>query len=272
MCYLIQSLVAFEESKRSNAAAADVLRELDELWYHLLLSEEVNRLKRDAVLNIDFLMSSVRCASVHFLKSILELVSGNVVDFEVELMHNMLKHCIHSVSLDTNQLATEILMWLKPFSSSPCVLSSATTSPTSFSATLKTFDSEEIQSKTLFIDRLIQETRGWCLKLSHPFLVPTNAWLHLPLPNQFKVITCPWATTGRAVLTRDSQNMIACSGTNWYLFHLASRTLKKSFQGIQVFLCQYLFLCWRFLPLLLIASCEIYKSSLFSSQYYLFFR
>jgi hypothetical protein len=227
-----QSLVAFEDSKKSNAAAADVLRELDELWLHLLLSEEVNRLKRDAVLNIDFLMSCVKCASVHFLKSVLELVSGNVVDFEVELMHNMIKHCVHSVSLDTNQLATEMLMWLKPFSSSPSVLSSTTTSPTTFNATLKSFDSEEIQSKTLFIDRLIQETRTWCLRLSFPFLVPTNTWLHLPLPNQIRVITCPWITTGRAVLTKDSQNIIASTGTNWYVFHLASRTLKKSFQGM----------------------------------------
>lgn len=36
---------------------SDVLRELDELWFHLMMSGNLKHLKRDAVLSIDFLMN-----------------------------------------------------------------------------------------------------------------------------------------------------------------------------------------------------------------------
>ena len=37
-----------------------MLRELDEVWFHLMMSGNINHLKRDAVLSIDFLMNGER--------------------------------------------------------------------------------------------------------------------------------------------------------------------------------------------------------------------
>lgn len=42
---------------RGTQEHSDVLRELDELWLHLMLSGSMKQLKRDAVLSIDFLMN-----------------------------------------------------------------------------------------------------------------------------------------------------------------------------------------------------------------------
>lgn len=127
-------------------------------------------------------------------------------------------------------------MWLQPFSSfsssSSCLdAGSTTTSPTTFSALISGLSDQELQSRTLFLDRLLHETRTWCLNQSVPILVPINSWLHLPLPSQVRTITLSWKNSARALLTPDSQHIIACSGSQFFLYHLASRRLKQSFQG-----------------------------------------
>ena len=204
---------------------------MDELWFHLLESHDINKLKRDAVLSIDFLMACVSAASIHYLKCILELVTGHILDFEVELLINMLKHSTATVLLDPNQLATEIILWLKPFTTTPNTLPSPITSPTTLNKTLESLTQADMQCKTIFLDKLIIEARSWALRRAVPFLVPTNTWLKLPLPQQMRIITCPWTAVGRAVISKDNQHLIACTGENWHIFHLASRTLKETFEG-----------------------------------------
>lgn len=209
----------------------DVYREMDELWYHLLESNDINRLKRDAVLSIDFLMSCVLAASIYYLKVILELVTGHILDFEIELLINMLKHSTSTLLLDPSQLATEIILWLKSFTTTPNTLPSPITSPTTLNRTLESLTQADMQCKTIFLDKLVTEARSWSLRRPNAFLVPTNTWLKLPLPQQMRIITCPWTAVGRAVISKDNQNVIACTGEHWQIFHLASRTLKYTFEG-----------------------------------------
>ena len=209
----------------------DVLRELDELWFHLLESQDINKLKKDAVLSIDFLMASVSTASIYYLKCILELVTGHILDFEVELLINMLKHSTATVLLDANQLATEIILWLKPFTTTPSTLPSPITSPSTLDRTLESLTAADMQCKTIFLDKLVVDARSWSLRRSIPFLVPTNTWLKLPLPLQTRIITCPWTAVARGVISKDNQNLIACTGSKWHIFHLASRTLTQTFEG-----------------------------------------
>ncbi|GIY81454.1 WD repeat-containing protein 55 homolog [Caerostris extrusa] len=62
---------------------SDMLREIDELWCHLMLSGQSN----DSVM----------------------------LDWEVELLYCMTKQSVDVLSQDPSQLATEIINWLKPF-------------------------------------------------------------------------------------------------------------------------------------------------------------
>lgn len=93
------------------------MRELDELWNHLVLAGDLHNLKTFTVLNIDFLMSCVMNASISYLRSILELIRGLYFDWEIELLFNMSKNCITVVSQEPVQLSIELLIWLKQFSS-----------------------------------------------------------------------------------------------------------------------------------------------------------
>ena len=72
----------------------------------------------------------------------------------------------------------------------------------------------------------MQEARAWCERQSTPFLLPRNAWLQLPLPTQVRAFSLPWSQTARALLTPDSQHLVACSGARSFLFHLPSRSLR----------------------------------------------
>ena len=102
---------------RSREECCNLLREMDELWYHLLKSGDALKLKAYALFNVDFLTAAVSCATISYLRSILELARGSVLDYEIELLYTMTKHSVSVVTSDPEQLATEILIWLRPFSS-----------------------------------------------------------------------------------------------------------------------------------------------------------
>ncbi|XP_076315718.1 NACHT and WD repeat domain-containing protein 2-like [Tachypleus tridentatus] len=107
-------LLDVAKGKRKDTSS-DLLREIDELWYHLLLSGDYKKLKRDAICNFEFLLSAVRGASIGYLRNILEFVRCQFLDWEVELLYNMTKQSVDVLSQDPQQLATEILNWLRPF-------------------------------------------------------------------------------------------------------------------------------------------------------------
>lgn len=163
---------------------------MDELWYQLLQSGDIIKLKASALFNSDFLIASVTCATISYLRSILELVRGSILDYEIELLYTMTKHSVQVVTADPDQLATEILMWLPPFSTnqyatvSPTLADRNVQSPSEFVAAVSAMPRSEVLAKTLFIDKLLVDTRLACLKKSCPFLIPTNSWLSLPTASQ----------------------------------------------------------------------------------------
>lgn len=197
---------------------ADLVREADELWYHLLMSEDRVKLKQHAILNIDFLMTIVKGVSISYLRSILDLVRSQILDWDIELLYNMTKQSVHVVSQDTNQLASEILLWIKPF----CC-------PGTTNDSVISENSAQNQNSCLNI--FINETYKWCNSLSSPMLIPSNSWLNLPLPPQVAVITCPWSSITRAVSTPDSQNLVACEGKMLHFYNIPSKLNLKSIEG-----------------------------------------
>jgi len=160
-------------------------------------------------------MTAVRSSSISYLRSMLELVKNQILDWEIELFYNMTKHAVSIVFLNTDQLATEILNWLKPFASIP------TTSST---------DSRPFTIKYQFINNLVKDTFAWCNNHNSPFFIPITSWLHLSLPMQVSVISCP-RNISRAVITLDLQNLIFCDQNCLHFFNLPSKSIFKTLKG-----------------------------------------
>ncbi|GFU76209.1 NACHT domain-and WD repeat-containing protein 1 [Trichonephila clavipes] len=212
----------------------DILREIDELWFHLLRSGDRKKLKDRIVCNFDFLQCAVSGASVSYVRSLLELVKCHLVgrvqiwnqphesmspicqqetvvgaqpeilDWEVELLSAVTKQAVDVLSQDPSQLATELLNWLKPF--------------------IDISDSTSVRN-------LVNSALKFCNKSVHPRLVPTNSWLTLSLPPQVASMTVPHTIT-HSVTTPDSQHVMCASNQKEInMFHLPSKNHVRTFQG-----------------------------------------
>ena len=83
----------------------------------------------------------------------------------------------------------------------------------------------------LYIEPLVSQCMEWCDSYNHPILVPLTTWLdniHTPcvdtianLPN----LTC-------AELLPNGQHVLIGSGNKVLMYHIASKRLVKSFQGL----------------------------------------
>ncbi|GFQ84414.1 NACHT domain- and WD repeat-containing protein 1 [Trichonephila clavata] len=182
----------------------DILREIDELWFHLLRSGDRKKLKDRVVCNFDFLQCAVSGASVSYVRSLLELVKCHILDWEVELLSAVTKQAVDVLSQDPSQLATELLNWLKPF--------------------IDISDSTSVRN-------LVNSALKFCNKSIHPRLVPTNSWLTLSLPPQVASMTVPHTIT-HSVTTPDSQHVMCASNQKEInMFHLPSKNHVRTFQG-----------------------------------------
>ncbi|GIX91183.1 NACHT domain- and WD repeat-containing protein 1 [Caerostris extrusa] len=182
----------------------DILREMDEMWFHLLRSGDHKKLKDQVICNFDFLQCAVSGASVSYVRSLLELVKCHILDWEVELLSAVTKQAVDVLSQDPSQLATELLNWLKPF--------------TDIS------DSPSVKG-------LVASALKFCNKFTQPRLIPTNSWLTLSLPSQVTSMTVPHTIT-HSVTTPDSQHVLCASNEKEInMFHLPSKNLTRTFKG-----------------------------------------
>lgn len=249
----------------------DIMREMDELWLHLVHAADLHKLKTFTVLNIDFLMACVQNASISYLRSILELIRGLFFDWEIELLYNMSKQCITVVSQEPVQFAVELLIWLKQFSSigpqnlslvkdhkesprhlasqakhlernlsvggsSPTHLASQTSSSLHSANTggsLKDKQPAAVQPvRSSLLDNLISSTLAWCVhNTAAPLLVPLNTWLNLSLPSQVTAVSLKQSAISNAVLSENKQNLIFSQGKQLFIFHLATKELVRTIDG-----------------------------------------
>ncbi|GFW24024.1 NACHT domain-and WD repeat-containing protein 1 [Trichonephila clavipes] len=126
-----------------------------------------------------------------------------MLDWEVELLYSMTKQSVDVLSQDPQQLATEIINWLRPF----------------------------LNGTTKIMDQLVTHAREWCNNNIIPLLVPQNNWLNLALPPQVTMMTCSQPIT-HMISTPDSQHVMGCSQeTNIEMYHLPSRNLVRVLTG-----------------------------------------
>lgn len=165
-------------------------------------------------------MTIVKGVSISYLRSILDVLRNHILDWEIELLYNVTKQSVHVVSQDANQLADEILVWLKPFATPQ-----------------NAFNESNICEYATHSDRdcnlnaLVSETYNWCNALQTPILIALNSWLNLPLPPQVATITCPWNSITRAVSTFHSQFLIACEGKMLHFYNIPAKSLFKTIEG-----------------------------------------
>ncbi|CAL1289348.1 unnamed protein product [Larinioides sclopetarius] len=182
----------------------DILREIDELWFHRLRSGDRKKLKEQVICNFDFLQCAVSGASVSYIRSLLELVKCHILDWEVELLSAVTKQAVDVLSQDPAQLATELLNWLKPFTD---------------------------VSDSAAVKNLVTSALKFCNKSTQPRLVPINSWLTLSLPPQVTSMTAPHTIT-HSVTTPDSQHVMCASDQKEInMFHLPSKNLVRTFKG-----------------------------------------
>jgi hypothetical protein len=224
-------------------SSADLMREMDELWYHLTQAGELDKLKKKALLNIKFLMATVHHASISYLRSVLELIRAHFLDWELEVLLLLTKNCMALVSQQPDQLAVELLAWLRPFCSHLPKIQSRVPGPAG-DLLLDVTDSGETQrlspllvgeypvAGSLLLDKLMRKTWRWCIhKTNAPLLVPLSSWLHLQLPTQVTSLQLPFGSCTNALLTHDRQHLI-CSQANYlHVMHLPSKQLLRTIEG-----------------------------------------
>lgn len=236
------------------------VREADELWYHLLYSGNKEQLKSYALLNIKFLMTIVEGVSVCYLKCILDAVRSQILDWDIELLYGMLKQSVHVITQDPSQLPVEALLWLVPFVCAPnasvslyqvinhvgnnsnnssIAAPSATTSrplPANSTHSQVTTNSCGPESCTAnpssYLQEFLRQSYKTCMEFRKSLLCPNNVWLNLPIPPQVTMITSPWQSITRAVTTPDGQTLIVAVAKMLHFFHLPTKTVLKSLDGM----------------------------------------
>ncbi|XP_040062194.2 NACHT domain- and WD repeat-containing protein 1 [Ixodes scapularis] len=198
---------AFDDSNKSKRKEdwSDLLREVDELWNHLFQSGDVKRLNQDAVCNFEFLLSAVRGASISYVRSVLEIVRAQLLDWEIELLYNMTKQSVDVLSQDPQQLATEILNWLRPYADG--------------------------NSKVL--EDLVSQANSWCNQAKTPLLVPLTSWLSLTLPPQVTSMSLP-SPLKHLVAVPDSQHVFCTTEADnrvISMYHVTSKKLVRQLSG-----------------------------------------
>lgn len=187
-------------------------------------------------MNIRFLNVIVQSVSVCYLRCVLDAIRSRILDWDIEQLYSMLKQSVHVVTQDAYQLPVEILSWLAAFVA-PATLSLSHLSekidshPKKQRTSSSSQSFSKIQSSNFLFDLLQQCYAKIQENSSRPMLYPLNIWLNLPVPPQLTMITTPWNSITRAVSTSNSQHLIVCEGRIIHFFHLATKSLVKSFEG-----------------------------------------
>ena len=86
------------------------LRKLSELPYHLLHSGQLDKVKEEALCNMEFLLAKLRGTSLEIvLDDFSTYLEARPTDGDVQLVHETLRLATHALSLDSKQLPTQLI-------------------------------------------------------------------------------------------------------------------------------------------------------------------
>ncbi len=84
-------------------------RRLSELWYHLMNSGDIQRLKESTLFNFEYLLAKCHGNSIYNLLNDLDIVLRRILDPDIILLNLFLKRCAATLHQDPLRLAPEIL-------------------------------------------------------------------------------------------------------------------------------------------------------------------
>jgi hypothetical protein len=88
-------------------------RRLGELWYQLMHSGDIDRLKEYTLCCFEYLLSKIHGLSIDQLLWELDIICSNILDADVLLVQETLKNLVHIISDDPLLLAGEVILRLK---------------------------------------------------------------------------------------------------------------------------------------------------------------
>jgi hypothetical protein len=90
---------------------------MSELWFHLMNSGDIQRLKEHAFFNFEHLLAKCHGMSLQTLLNDIDAVLRRILDTDILLISSLLKKSVVTLSQDPLRLASEILARLRPLQS-----------------------------------------------------------------------------------------------------------------------------------------------------------
>ncbi|CAF0919781.1 unnamed protein product [Rotaria sordida] len=178
-------------------------RRLGELWYQLMHSGDIDRLKEYTLCCFEYLLSKIHGLSNEQLLWEFEIICSNILDADVLLVQATLKNIVNIISNNPMLFAGEIILRLK---------------------NIKNRYSEHIES-------LYGQAYEWCESCGASVFVPLSSWLPTIPPMIITILPCidgafkiAPTTFNQHVFCTTRQNEIA-------MYHIPSKKLVKKFTG-----------------------------------------
>ncbi|XP_006814909.1 NACHT domain- and WD repeat-containing protein 1-like [Saccoglossus kowalevskii] len=178
------------------------MRRLSELWYHLIFSGDLKRLKMATFCNFEYLLAKTHATSIYHLISDFDIMFQQTIDSELELISNAIRLSLAALSADPLQLAAELIGRLLP---------------------MKDDYPEDLEN-------LVQQAMEWCDLYTRPLLVPLSSWLPNPRESLVTSLSCEGLTW--MTVTLDNQNVICATRSNAVtVYHIASKQRIRNYHG-----------------------------------------
>ncbi|CAF0993322.1 unnamed protein product [Adineta steineri] len=176
-------------------------RRLSELWYQLMHSGDIDRLKEYTLCCFEYLLSKIHGLSIEQLLWEFDIICSNILDADILLVQATLKTITNIISSNPMLLAGEIILRLK---------------------NIKSRYNEHIES-------LYVQAHEWCESCNTPVFVPLSSWISTIPPMTITILPCndcvykiTPTTFNQHVFCATRQNEIA-------MYHIPSKKLVKKF-------------------------------------------
>ncbi|CAF3115487.1 unnamed protein product [Rotaria socialis] len=178
-------------------------RRLHELWYQLMHSGDIDRLKEYTVCCFEYLLAKIHGLSIEQLLWEIEIICSNILDADVLIVQTILKNTVDIVSNDPILLAGEIILRLR---------------------NIKSYYNEHIES--LFV-----QAHDWCESCSIPVFVPLSSWISATPPLVITTLPCSGGAF-KVTATTFNQHVFCTTRKNEIaMYHIPSKKLVKTFSG-----------------------------------------
>ncbi|CAF1425220.1 unnamed protein product [Adineta steineri] len=178
-------------------------RRLGELWYQLMHSGDIDRLKEHTLCCFDYLLAKIHGSSIEQLLWEIDIVCSNILDADVLLVQTILRNIIHIVSYDPVLLAGEMILRLK---------------------NIKNHYNEHIEV-------LFAQAHDWCDSSSASVFVPLSSWISTVPSMTITVLPCADGAFKIAPTTFNQHVFCTTRANEIAMYHIPSKKLVKKFTG-----------------------------------------